>query len=329
MGQRHYDVYQRLGVEVTAICEWYPEKVQKTLPDFSKERVYRDLKTLLAKHGDLAIASITTNAPTHAEATIACSEAGIPNVLCEKPMTTNLRDAQRMIEKCQENRTRLAVNHIRRWSPNHLKLRSLIRDSLIGRVRHFYLSHGSVGLGNNGVHFFDNMRFYAESEPLWVIGFLDKTGTPSTRGPQFKDPGAFGILLFENGIRAFVDTSEDAGVRHAFEIVGEYGRVVIEEWGDDWRVCARKPEDRQRPLTYYIAAMPQVPFELEVKFDIPELTLRAIRELLSGDSISCAGEDGKKALEMAMAFHVSEEQGNQKVFFPLSGEALAKDVPFA
>src|SRR3989338_7880725 len=29
MGQRHYAVYQRLGVEVAAICEWYPEKVLK------------------------------------------------------------------------------------------------------------------------------------------------------------------------------------------------------------------------------------------------------------------------------------------------------------
>ena len=329
MGQRHYAVYQRLGVEVAAICEWYPEKVLKILPDFPKERVYQNLETLLNHHHDLSIVSITTNAPTHAQATIACSEAGVPNVLCEKPMATNLRDAQRMIETCRTNCTRLAVNHIRRWSPNHLKLRRLIRDSLIGRVRHFYLSHGSVGLGNNGVHFFDNMRFYAESEPLWVIGFIDKTGTPSTRGPQFKDPGAYGIVRFENGVRAFVDTFEDTGVRHVFEIVGEYGRVVIEEFGDDWRIYARKPEDWRRPLTYYIAPMEQVPFEVEAKFDIPDLTLRAIRELLSGHPLSCTGEDGKKALEMAMGFHVSDEQENRRVSFPLAGEALAKDIPFA
>lgn len=329
MGQRHYGVYQKLGVEVVAICDWVPDKIQRVLPDFPQERIHSDLNNLLSCHKDLHVVSVTTNAPSHAEAVIGCSEAGVPNILCEKPIATNLLAAQRMIDVCEKNDTRLAVNHTRRWSANHLKLRSLIHESIIGRVRHFYFHHGSIGLGNNGVHFFDSMRFYAESEPLWVIGFLDKIGTPSTRGPQFRDPGAFGIILFQNGVRAFVDTSEDTGVRHVFEIVGEYGRVVIEEFGDDWRIYARKAEDRNKPLTYYVAPMLHVPFELETHFDIPDLTLHAIRELLSGGPISCTGEDGKKSLEIAIAFHVSEEQGNRRVFFPLSGAALAKDVPFA
>jgi predicted dehydrogenase len=328
-GQRHFAVYEKLGVEVAAICDWEPDKIRKAVPDFPMEKVFNEVQSLLEHSGDLSIVSITTNAPTHAETAIAFSEAGVPNILCEKPIATNLLDAQRIIDVCKKNHTRLAVNHTRRYSPNHLKLRQLIREGIIGKVRHFYFNHGSIGLGNNGVHFFDSMRFYAESDPLWAIGFLDKTGTPNPRGAQFADPGAFGMILFKNGIRAFVDTFEDTGVRHIFEIVGEYGRVVIEEFGDDWRVYARSMDDRKMPLTRYVMPMPQNPFELETKFDIVELTESALRELLSGEPISCPGEDGKQALEMAIAFHVSEEQKNQKVFFPLSGTALAKDVPFA
>lgn len=332
MGQRHYSAYQKLGVQVAAICDWDVRKVREVLPNYPEESIFGNLATLLSSqhNKELDIVSITTNAPTHAETTIACSEARVPNILCEKAIATNLLDGQYMIDICKKNGTRLSVNHTRRWSPNHCKLHELIHvKSTIGRVRHMYFHHGSVGLGNNGVHFFDNMRFYGQSEPLWVIGFLDKRGTPNPRGPQFKDPGAFGIIMFRNGIRAFVDTSEDTGVRPVFEIGGEYGRAVIEEWGDDWRIYARSPEDRDMPLTRYVLPLPPVPFELETKFDIPDLTSRAIRELLSGESISCTGEDGMKALEMAIAFHISDEQGNQKVMFPLSGAALSKDVQFA
>ena len=332
MGRRHYSAYQKLGVQVAAICDWDVRKVREVLPNYPEESIFENVGALLSSqhNKELNIVSITTNAPTHAETTIACSEARVPNILCEKAIATNLLDGQHMIHICRENGTRLSVNHTRRWSPNHRKLHELIHEkSAIGRVRHMYFHHGSIGLGNNGVHFFDNMRFYSKSEPVWVIGFLDKTGTSNPRGLQFRDPGAFGIILFQNGIRAFVDTFEDTGVRHVFEIVGEYGRVVIEEFGDDWRIYARNSEDRKMPLTRYVLPMPEVPFELETKFDIQELTRRAIAELLSGEPISCTGEDGMKALEMAIAFHVSEEQGNQKVMFPLSGASLAKDIPFA
>jgi len=130
-------------------------------------------------------------------------------------------------------------------------------------------------------------------------------------------------------VRAFIDTSEDTGVRHVFELVGRWGRVVIDEWGDSWQVFARKDEDRRLPLTRYILPMEKVPFKLETKFDIPGLTCLAIKELLDGSHISCDGEAGKKALEIVVAFHISDMAGNQKVYLPLTGDALDKDIPIA
>lgn len=328
-GQRHLAAYEQLGIEVVAVCDLFQDKAREKAPDYLKGAVYKTADELLAHHKELDIISVVTNAPTHASATISCAEAGIPRIFCEKPMATNLADAQRMMEVCRTRGVRLAINHTRRQSPNHYKLKSLLEGGLIGKVRHFYFQHGSVGLGNNGVHFFDSMRFYSDSEPAWLIGWLDKTGTPNVRGAQFKDPGAFGIIMFQNGVRGFVDTAEDTGVPHIFEIVGEYGRVVIEEFHDDWRIYARTDEDRAQPITRYVAATPPVPFDIEVKFDIVDLTRRALEELLSDRPVRSTPEHGYKALEMAIAFHISDERGNVKVDLPLTGEALKKDIPFA
>lgn len=328
-GQRHYKAYRQMGMDVAAISEWKPERVRQAVPEFPEAAVFTDVDALLARTEGLDVVSVTTNAPTHAATTVACAEAGVGHILCEKPMATNLADARRMIEVCRRRGVRLAVNHIRRFSPNHAKLRCLLSEGVIGRIRHFSLHHGSSGLGNNGVHFFDTMRMYAGNDARWVVGYLDPTGTPNPRGAQFKDPGAFGIMLFTDGTRAFIDMSEDTGVLPVFTIVGEHGRVEIDEFSDRWRIYARRAEDRAMPLTRYVLPMPEVPFVLEAPFDIVDLIRRALEELLAGGPLSCTGEDGMAAVEMAIAFHISDAQGHSPVALPLSGAAVDKDVPFA
>lgn len=328
MGQRHYVAYQNLRVDVTAICDWDKEKIKRVLPSYPESHIYDDYQKVIANE-DFDVISVATNGPSHAEITIRVAEAGIKNILCEKPMATNLRDAEKEIQTCKENNTRLAINHIRRWSPNHRKLKKLIGEGTIGKLRHIYFQCGSSGLGNLAIHFLDNMRFYTDNEVEWVIGFIDKTGTPNPRGPQFKDPGGYGILQFKNGVRGFIDTSEDTGVRHICHLVGACGRVIIEEWGNCWKIWARNREDRSLPLTRYIIPMEEVPFELGDKFDIVKLTSSAIKELLKGDKISCDGEAGKKALEVVIAFHMSDSLNNQKIYLPLGGDALDKDVRIA
>ncbi len=202
----------------------------------------------------------------------------------------------------------------------------MIKKDIIGELRHIYFSCGSTGLGNFVGHFFDTMRYLTDSEPDWVIGFLDKSGTINPRGAQFKDPAGYGIVQFKNGTRCFIDSSEDTGVQYSFQLVGTYGRIIIDELNNSWQIWARNPELRQKPLTRYGLPMEVISFECH-EFDIVDLTSKAILELLSGDPISCSGMDGKKSLEMVISFHISEENGNQKIYFPLKGKAMEKDVP--
>jgi predicted dehydrogenase len=328
MGQRHFQAYTRNGINVTAICEWDAKRVREAVPAFPEERIYTRYQDLL-RDCEADIVSVVTNGPTHAEISMAAARAGVENILCEKPMATNLRDAGGLIRVCGETGTRLAVNHIRRWSTNYLRLRDLLRSGVIGEPRHFYFSCGSTGLGNFAIHFCDAVRFLAGSEPASATGFLDRAGTPNPRGIQFRDPGGYGIFTLENGTRFFVDTMEDTGVQYTFQIVGTYGRIIIDELNDSWMIRARDDAGRAVPLTRYGTEMREMPFASDARFDIVNLTAAAQRQLVAGEEISSTGRDGYRSLEMVLALHASDARGHVPVELPLEGEDLARDVPIA
>jgi len=330
MGQRHYSAYSRIGADVVAISDWDPKKITKILPSFDSRHTYDNYRELLENEKDnIDIISVVTNGPTHAEITIGGSNAGIRNILCEKPMATNLLDAQRVINVCKKNNTRLAVNHIRRWSSNYSRLKELIDNGIIGEIRHLYFSCGSTGIGNFAIHFFDTARYLTESEPDWIVGFLDKTGTPNPRGASFVDPGGYGIIKFKNRCRFFFDTSEDTGVQYSFQIVGTRGRIIIDELNDIWQIRTRTGENTKIALTRYGTEMDHIPFFSDAKFDIVNLTSLAMTELLMEKPISSTGEDGKKSLELVIGLHISDENENSKVTIPISDRYYHKDVQIA
>lgn len=325
MGQRHYKAYRALGAEVS-VCDLDAARVAKAAPEIPAARVYADHRALLAKEKP-DILSVVSNGPTHAAIGREAAEAGVPRVFVEKPVATNLKDARALIEACRKRGTRLAVNHIRRWSPSYDAVKALLASGTLGRLRHITFHSGSTGLGNFAVHAFDTMRMLLADEPDWVSASIDRTGTPNPRGAQFKDPAGYGVIHFKGGARGFVDTSEDTGIQYQYLLAGEYGRVLIDELNDLWEVRARKPEDRALPFTRYGTDMPSVPFKNPVPFDIVDLTRRAIENLMSDRPVLSTGEDGLKSLELVLAFHASDEKSGARVALPLGPENDSRDVP--
>lgn len=330
MGQRHYSAYSKIGVDVVAISDIYPDKIRSLVPSLDTGHIYADYKKLIAdEHDNIDILSVVTNGPTHAAVTIEGAKSGIRNILCEKPMATNLHSADQVLQVCRENGTRLAVNHIRRWSSDYAKLKALLDDGVIGDIRHLYFSCGSTGIGNFAIHFFDTARYLTGDEPVWITGYIDKTGTPNPRGCSYVDPGGYGIIQFKKGARFYFDTSEDTGVQYSFQIVGTYGRIIIDELNTSWQIRARPAENRKLPLTRYGADMEIFPFTCSAPFDIVDLTSNAMKNLLSGEPIRSTGSDGKRSLEMVMGAHCSDVMENKRISLPLSQDNYDRDVKIA
>ena len=327
-GLRHVKALDELNINLECIVDINPKGVHNSLPDFPKDNVYKDADLCFKNHKpDVAI--IATNSSSRLSCIKKCVEYGIKKIFCEKPMATNLNDADEMIRITEQNGCILAVNHLRRWSPNHLRLKAMLDNDAIGTIEHIYFQSGSTGLGNVGTHIVDNIRFYTGSEIDWVIGFLDETGTPNPRGSHYVDPGGWGMMMLKDGTRVFIDTCEDTGVPHVFEIVGTYGRVVIEEMNNHWQVLARSEKGRNLSLTKYPTPIEDVQLFNPVPWDVKEFTKIGLKELIFDEGTSCTGIDGLRAIEGIIAIHMSHQNDGRKVFLPLSQDLHGLDVPWA
>lgn len=253
------------------------------------------------------IVGIAVNSPVHAEIAVACAEAGVRALVCEKPIATRLSDADRMIDACAAHGTLLAVNHNRRWHPVYLEARRRIASGALGELRTVWMRWVMGRFGCVGTHAFDSVCMVTDRRPVAVQGELDMTGTPDCRGASFRDPGGWGTVLFEGGVRAHVDAGEDnpkpSGME--FRIEGTLGRMVLRDAGFTLQPWSGGPEE-----TY---ACP--PGTVTLRGCVDEV----VRWLDQGGTFSSRGEEARADLEIIMGFHASHARGGTKTALPLSG----------
>lgn len=275
-------------------------------------KTYADWREMLAAE-QLDIVSIATNSPHHGEITVACAEAGVRAVLCEKPVTTRLSDADRAIAACRQHGTVLAINHLRRWNPMWIAARDELASGAIGDIEHLTAHWTSGRLGNIGTHVFDACRMLLGADPVAVSGRLDPVVPPDCRGPQFRDPGGWGIVEFCGGVKAYVHAGAEARAPIRVCVVGSEGQMTVRR--DDARVELWSGERRDIP----------VPVDRPTSL---ELAVRDLVDCLShGTQPACTGEDGRAALEVTIGFHVSDRLNGAWVPLPVTGDDRHHEVP--
>ena len=269
------------------------------------QRTYGDWREMLRRE-DLDVVSIATYTPWHAEITLACAEAGVRAVICEKPITASLRDADRVIDACRQHGVLLAVNHPRRWHPLWQSVRDEIREGTIGQISHLAVHWPSGRMGNIGTHMFDAAAFLLDSRPEAVSGTLDPFVPPDCRGPEFHDPGGWGIVRFANAVRVHVDAAARDGLPFGFRIFGSLGWIDVGREDIDIHLWTGQ--------TKTIACPTHRPSSLAVGVD------EVVTCLTGGGDVSATGEGARDALEVVVAFHVSDKLGGRWVSLPLEGD---------
>ncbi len=320
-GFRHLEAYSGLdGFEVAAVCDVRPEIGEKV----GSVNFYTDYKEMIDKE-QLDVVSVVTIGSSHAKIVVSCAEKKIPYILCEKPIATNVKDARKMIEVCKENGSKLAVNHSMRWQVAILKLVELLKTGVIGDVKNIYYSVGGGRLGSVGTHIFDAMKMYTSSDPEWVMGFLDKNYKGDHKGRSVFDPGGYGMIYFKNGVRATIDICEDIGTPDLWVIGGTVGRIIIRD-DEFYEVYARSDDDKNKKLGEYDLPLLRVPLDVPGGVDMVSLVRKVVLELCSDKEVSCGGDDGLTALQIALAFHLSEKNGNDRIFLPYEDESFNVEI---
>jgi predicted dehydrogenase len=327
-GQRHFEALQgfQLG-EFSAVCDVDTNKVSKILAQNPKVKGYSSYQEMISK-AKIDLLIIATHAPSHSEIVQFGVERGIPRILCEKPVATSLKDADQTV-KFQDEGVRIAVNHSRRWwSPYH-RVKALLSSNTLGKLISLRFICGGGRLGGVGCHAFDIFRFLSDSEPCQILGFLDRFQNADPRGIDYQDPGGWGQILFQNGVKASIEMSNELALPPRLEILCSDGRVDIDELGGQWVIQSRSPESRNDPThRRYSKPLNTETWTVE-KLDILNLNRCVVEELISDKAISCDSRDGRASLESIVALHLSHENGGNIIKFPIDGEYRSRQLMIA
>ncbi len=186
MGEQYTRIYRcHPFAEVTAIATRNPERLQQMGEKYGIEARYTDYAAMLAE-APLDAVCVATPDFAHYEPVKAALEAGL-HVLCEKPFTTDLREADLLLRLSQDRpRQKLQVAFNHRWLGAYYQGFAAIQKGSIGRVLAGYARKNdtiwvsteminwaarSTPIHFLGAHDIDLLRWYFASEPAEVHAY--------------------------------------------------------------------------------------------------------------------------------------------------------------
>lgn len=210
--------------QIVALADISEENARAFQEQNGGDRIYTDYHAMLANEA-LDIVSISTWPHLHAEMVIACAEAGVKAVHCEKPMAPTYGEARRMVEVCEANGVQLTFNHQRRFGPPYRKAKGLLKGGAIGDL--VRLEATCDNLFDWGTHWFDMLCFYNdETDVEWVMGQVEGRGSKRIFGALVEGQG-LSHFKFKNGVTGLLFTGSDVEPRLSNRLIGTDGLIEV------------------------------------------------------------------------------------------------------
>jgi predicted dehydrogenase len=200
----------------------------------------------------------------------------------------------------------------------------LYKRKIIGEPRSVVITSGAGGISTLGTHFLDLCSYLLVDKVESVFGIPVNKNLPNPRGEQFEDPGGYLVLNFKNEKRAFIDMGDDLGLQPKIEIIGNYGRVEIDEINKKIIAYSRNTEKRKESMRLYgleNEVIMNEPFNFE---PINELVKRMLENITSKHELIVTPEIAKNKVEIYSAIRKSFDSG-LLVHLPLEGEYYEKE----
>lgn len=109
------------------------ERARKAAERFGAETFTDDWRKVI---NNPTVDMVDLNVPPsfNKEITVAAAEAG-KHVLCEKPMATNLKDADEMTAAAEKNDVRLMIAHVLHFFPEYAEVKKAVHQNMIGKLQ--------------------------------------------------------------------------------------------------------------------------------------------------------------------------------------------------
>lgn len=316
IARHHVRGYLAAGAQVVALADTSPVARESRAREWSVTQVFEDYRDLLALD-DLDAVSVCTPNAAHHGPTIAAARAG-KHVLCEKPVSLSMTEADEMIAACREAGVILQVDHHLRANRAVERARRMIAAGDIGRITFLRLRQahdwsgrpevppgfrtrelaGGGTLLDNGCHLFDLARHLGGP----VAEVFCRMATLKF-DIQLEDTAVVS-LRFESGALGQVETAWTAtgwdqgfwvyGTQGALEYTERDGRPSLrhvyrdaanDSWDEPFVDAWQTPggADHSRAVASFLAA---------IRHEAP---------------VACTGEDGREAVRLALLSYQSAD----------------------
>ncbi len=220
---------------IAAIASREPERAREVARRFGIARSYGTYQALL---DDPQVEAIYNPLPNHlhVEWTVKALGAG-KHVLCEKPIALNALEARSIAAARDRSGKRVIEAFMVRCHPQWHRVRSLVRDGRIGKVRALQsaftfpvatpenvrnrLEYGGGALYDVGCYPIVTARYLLGTEPERAIAVID-------RDPRFGvDRVTSGIVVFPAGEQLLLTSALQLALYQRVVVLGTQGRIEI------------------------------------------------------------------------------------------------------
>lgn len=297
---------------------------------FSKKygaTVFRELENMLQSDNIDAVC-VCTPSGMHTPQAVAAMRAG-KHVVCEKPMSLTLAEADQMIETQRSTGVKVCVISQYRYTPAMREVQRAINAGAFGRIvsgslqmkyfrsdayynsaswRGTWAMDGGGALMNQGIHGIDMFRTL-----MGPVRQLCAYARTQTRKIEVED-SAVAILEFENGAIGTIEGSTTCypGYPRRIEICGDQGSVVMEEdaimrWDLDFPTTLTIGKQAENVASSNPAAISGEGHVL--------LIGNLVDSILDGAPLMADVHSGRLPLEIIMAIYESSKAGGAPVRF--------------
>lgn len=241
IARRHAEQIAKNG-KLLAVCDIVESYAKELAADYGA-RYYTSIETLLENETAVDVVSICTPNGLHAQHSIQSLQAH-KHVLCEKPLSTSVVDAKKMMEAALQNDRHLYVVKQNRYNPPVVAVKQLLQDDKLGKICSFQINcfwnrpHQYYDNSWKGTKTLDGGTLFTQFSHFvdllyWMLGDVKnvKAITRNFEHPtiEIEDTGVVLIEMLNGAIGTinYTVNSYNKNMEGSFTIFGERGTVKI------------------------------------------------------------------------------------------------------
>jgi len=330
MGKRHAENIRRLVPEarLIAIADVASERARQVAAELEIEHSYGNLEDMLERK-DLDAILIATPDKFHAQAVEAAARAG-KHILCEKPLALTLADARSALEAVANAGGRLQVGFMRRYDPAYaaamkrieageigvpVLFKSIGRDKDAPPLAAYESNVNGMLFYTNTIHDFDLARWLMQDEVAEVHAYTTSAIRPEVA--RYGDVVASVVnLRYQKGAIGNIESYAQAvyGYDVRTEIVGSKGSILVGTLQQAPAVFLSANGGARNLADHFLTR-----FADAYLGEIRDF----VQNILHDRPLKVSGEDGLKALAIAVAAENSHRQARPARVTPEQSAALS------